>query len=40
MQYPVLTPTAPRYVSYAMAGAVAGHEVSHAFDDQGEVCGY
>lgn len=25
----------PNYITYAMVGAVVGHEVSHAFDDQG-----
>lgn len=34
MQFPFLT-IAPNYVTYAMVGAVIGHEVSHAFDDQG-----
>lgn len=36
MQFPLLVSAAPRYVNYAMFGAVVGHEVSHAFDDQGE----
>jgi len=35
MQFPFLTPNVPNYITYAMAGAVVGHEVSHAFDDQG-----
>ncbi|KAK0411239.1 hypothetical protein QR680_005556 [Steinernema hermaphroditum] len=35
MQFPFLTVGVPNYVTYAMVGAVVGHEVSHAFDDQG-----
>ncbi|VDK51021.1 unnamed protein product [Gongylonema pulchrum] len=35
MQFPFMSPGVPNYVTYAMVGAVVGHEVSHAFDDQG-----
>lgn len=30
-----MLPGIPNYITYAMVGAVIGHEVSHAFDDQG-----
>ncbi|MFH4979232.1 hypothetical protein AB6A40_005941 [Gnathostoma spinigerum] len=35
MQFPFMTLGVPNYVTYSMVGAVVGHEVSHAFDDQG-----
>uniref|UniRef100_A0A158Q2M1 Neprilysin n=1 Tax=Dracunculus medinensis TaxID=318479 RepID=A0A158Q2M1_DRAME len=35
MQFPFMTIGVPNYITYAMVGAVVGHEVSHAFDDQG-----
>uniref|UniRef100_A0A914CY12 Uncharacterized protein n=1 Tax=Acrobeloides nanus TaxID=290746 RepID=A0A914CY12_9BILA len=35
MQFPFLSTGVPNYIVYAMVGAVVGHEVSHAFDDQG-----
>lgn len=35
MQFPFMSPGVPNYITYAMVGAVIGHEVSHAFDDQG-----
>ncbi|VDO28865.1 unnamed protein product [Onchocerca flexuosa] len=35
MQFPFMLPGVPSYITYAMVGAVVGHEVSHAFDDQG-----
>ena len=35
MQFPFLSPDVPNYVTYAMAGAIIGHEISHGFDDQG-----
>lgn len=35
MQFPLLSSGVPNYITYAMIGAVIGHEVSHAFDDQG-----
>lgn len=35
MQFPFMSPGVPNYITYAMVGAVVGHEVSHAFDDQG-----
>lgn len=30
-----MLPGVPSYITYAMVGAVIGHEVSHSFDDQG-----
>lgn len=35
MQFPFLSSGVPNYVTYAMVGAVISHELSHAFDDQG-----
>lgn len=35
MQFPIMSPGVPSHITYAMVGAVIGHEVSHAFDDQG-----
>ncbi|VDK42045.1 unnamed protein product [Anisakis simplex] len=35
MQFPFMSVGVPNYITYAMVGAVVGHEVSHAFDDQG-----
>lgn len=35
LQFPFMSPGVPSYITYAMVGAVIGHEVSHAFDDQG-----
>ncbi|KAM3716821.1 Neprilysin-21 [Dirofilaria immitis] len=35
MQFPFMSLGVPNYITYAMVGAVIGHEVSHAFDDQG-----
>lgn len=35
MQFPFLSPDVPNYVTFAMAGAIIGHEISHGFDDQG-----
>ncbi|VDM99852.1 unnamed protein product [Thelazia callipaeda] len=37
MQFPFMSPGVPSYITYAMVGAVIGHEVSHAFDDQGSL---
>jgi endothelin-converting enzyme len=35
MQFPVFDVAAPAYLSYGAFGAVAGHELSHAFDSTG-----
>uniref|UniRef100_A0AC35TKT4 Neprilysin n=1 Tax=Rhabditophanes sp. KR3021 TaxID=114890 RepID=A0AC35TKT4_9BILA len=35
MQFPFLTTGAPNYINFGFSGAIIGHEVSHAFDDQG-----
>ena len=35
MQTPIFGANLPGYISYGGFGAVAGHEVSHGFDDQG-----
>lgn len=37
MQFPFMSLGVPNYITYAMVGAVVGHEVSHAFDDQGNL---
>lgn len=35
MQFPVFSSALPDYVSYGSFGAVAGHELTHGFDDHG-----
>lgn len=35
MQFPVFDTELPSYVSYGSFGSVAGHEISHSFDDSG-----
>ncbi|KAJ2898758.1 hypothetical protein MKZ38_003668 [Zalerion maritima] len=35
MQFPVFDAELPSYVSYGAFGSVAGHEISHSFDDSG-----
>ena len=35
MQLPVFSSELPEYVSYGSFGAVAGHELTHGFDDNG-----
>ncbi|KAF2670943.1 zincin [Microthyrium microscopicum] len=35
MQFPVFGSALPEYVSYGSFGAVAGHELTHGFDDHG-----
>ena len=35
MQFPLFSVDLPSYVSYGAFGAVAGHELSHAFDNNG-----
>ncbi|KAI0596064.1 peptidase family M13 [Biscogniauxia sp. FL1348] len=35
MQFPIFSVDLPSYVSYGSFGAIAGHELSHAFDNSG-----
>lgn len=35
MQFPVFDSDLPKYINYGAFGAVAGHELSHAFDNNG-----
>jgi endothelin-converting enzyme len=35
MQFPVFDSELPKYINYGAFGAVAGHELSHAFDNNG-----
>lgn len=35
MQFPVFSSELPEYISYGSFGAVAGHELTHGFDDHG-----
>ncbi|KAL8342656.1 hypothetical protein RB601_004835 [Gaeumannomyces tritici] len=37
MQFPLFGEGLPKYVNYAAFGAVAGHELSHAFDNSGRL---
>jgi endothelin-converting enzyme len=37
MQYPLYHPDLPDYISYGAFGAIAGHELTHAFDSQGSM---
>jgi endothelin-converting enzyme len=37
MQYPFFHPDLPDYISYGAFGAIAGHEITHAFDSTGSM---